>query len=149
MNTTLAAGSSAQSLIAAMITPALLILASGSLIATSLARLGRIVDRIRKAAEGEALLLSAAELDRERLRADYANRAITILFVAVTLFVIAGIAIAVDRLSGGHTEWLPVTITLIGMLLIVAAGITMAAESHLSSLQLVEEIERLRQRIPK
>jgi hypothetical protein len=149
MNTTLAAGSSAQSLIAAMITPALLILASGSLIATSLARLGRIMDRIRRVAESEALLLSTAELDRERLRAGYANRAITILFVAVSLFVIAGIAIAVDRLSGGLMEWLPVTTTLIGMLLIVSAGIAMAAESQLSSSQIFDEIDRLRKRIQK
>ena len=88
-----------------MITPALLILASGSLIATSLARLGRIMDRIRKIAESGAPLLSVAELERERLRAGYANRA-TILFVAASLFVIAGIAIAVDRSNGGHMEWL-------------------------------------------
>jgi hypothetical protein len=132
-----------------MITPALLILASGSLIATSLARLGRIMDRIRKVAESEAPLLSLAELDRERLRAGYANRAITTLFVAVSLFVIAGIAIAVDRLGGGHMEWLPVTITLVGMLLIVVAGLAMAAESQLSSSQIFDEIDRLRERIHK
>jgi hypothetical protein len=32
-----------------------------------------------------------------------------------------------------HMEWLPVTTTLVGMLLIVAAGIAMAAQSQLSS----------------
>jgi Protein of unknown function (DUF2721) len=38
-------------MIAAMITPAMLILASGSLIATALVRLARVVDRLRKLAE--------------------------------------------------------------------------------------------------
>jgi hypothetical protein len=37
-------------MIAAMITPAMLILASGSLIATALVRLARVVDRLRIAA---------------------------------------------------------------------------------------------------
>ena len=43
--------SAAQAIISAMITPALLILASGSLIATALVRLARVVDRVRKLAE--------------------------------------------------------------------------------------------------
>jgi hypothetical protein len=40
--------SPSQAIIAAMITPALLILALGSLIATALVRLARVVDRVRK-----------------------------------------------------------------------------------------------------
>ncbi len=42
-----------QAIIAAMITPALLIMASGSLIATGTARLGRIMDRVRELAEDD------------------------------------------------------------------------------------------------
>ncbi len=60
------------------------------------------MDRIRKIAESGAPLLSVAELERERLRAGYANRAITTLFVAVSLFVIAGIAIAVEDHPDRH-----------------------------------------------
>lgn len=45
--------STSQAIIAAMITPALLIMVSGSLIATALARLGPVVDRVRKLAEGK------------------------------------------------------------------------------------------------
>jgi hypothetical protein len=66
--------------------------------------------------------------------------------VAVSLFVIAGISIAIDRISGGRMEWLPVTITLLGMLLIVAAGVAMAAESQLSPSQIFDEIDRLWER---
>jgi hypothetical protein len=74
VNTTLSAGSTAQSFIAAMITPALLILASGSLIATALARLSRIVDRIRNIAESDAShLIPLAELELERRRAGLAT----------------------------------------------------------------------------
>jgi hypothetical protein len=80
-------------------------------------------------------------------RVAYRCANISELFVAVSLFVIAGIAIAVDRLSGGHVEWLPVTTTLAGMVLIVAAGFAMAAESQLSSSQISDEIDRLRDRL--
>jgi hypothetical protein len=46
-------GVSAQVIIAAMITPALLIMASGSLIASALIRMGRVVDHVRKLAESD------------------------------------------------------------------------------------------------
>jgi Protein of unknown function (DUF2721) len=56
--------SPAQTMIAAMITPALLILASGSLIATALVRLGRVVDRVRKLGEKADATPSLDELER-------------------------------------------------------------------------------------
>jgi hypothetical protein len=65
----------------------------------------------------------------------------------VALFVLAGIAIAADRFGGGHTEWLPITITLLGMVLIVTASGAMAAESQLSASQIFEKIDHLRARI--
>jgi hypothetical protein len=61
-----------------MITPAILILASASLIATALVRLTRIVDRIRKLAEvrdGSSLDRSK-ELDRHERRRPWTRRAI-------------------------------------------------------------------------
>lgn len=72
----------AQSVVAAMITPALLILASSSLVATALVRLGRVVDRSRvliatidagSVPEPEALRCS---LDRHQRRALYAERSV-------------------------------------------------------------------------
>ena len=137
--------SSAQALIAAMLTPALLILASGSLIATALVRLARVVDRVRSlgAAGGP---VPAEELDLHERRARLALRAIDAYFVAVVLFVVAGIAIAVDHVADGRLAWLPVALTLAGMALIVAGAAAMTFESRDSGSLIQADIAKLRRR---
>jgi hypothetical protein len=135
--------SPAQALISAMITPALLILASASLIATALVRLARVVDRIRKLGEASGGA-GAAELDRHEARANLAIRAVTLLFAAVAIFVAAGAAIAVDRATDGRLTWLPVALTLAGMAAIVIAAGAMLFESRESAAQIKAEIAALR-----
>lgn len=131
--------SAAQMIISAMITPALLILASGSLIATALARLARVVDRIRKLAE---LAPSAAELRRHERRALLAEQAVRIFFAAVLCFVLAGFSIALDHATGDRMVWLPVGMTVAGMALIVFGSAAMLAECQLATRQIKEEIAR-------
>ncbi len=89
-----------QAIIAAMITPALLIMASGSLIASALLRMGRVVDRVRKLAE-EDKPISPEELASHERRAMLAEQAMRLFFTAVAVFVAAGAAIGADRLIGG------------------------------------------------
>lgn len=139
----MSAFSPAQTLIAAMITPALFILASASLIATALVRLARIVDRLRKLAEAGGNYTSS-ELDRTERRARLALSAIALFFAAVVVFVIAGLAIAIDRATGGQLVWLPVGLTLFGMGLIVAGAGSMVIESGHSAAQIQAEIAALR-----
>ncbi len=87
--------STAQTIIGARITPALLIMASGSLIATALVRLARVVDRVRKLAEqGHA---APGELRLHSRRALLAERALQLYFLAVVSFVVAGFGIALDH----------------------------------------------------
>jgi apolipoprotein N-acyltransferase len=131
--------SAAQMIISAMITPALLILASGSLIATALARLARVVDRIRKLAE---LAPSVAELRRHERRALLAEQAVRIFFAAVLCFVLAGFSIALDHATGDRMVWLPVGMTVAGMALIVFGSAAMLAECQLATRQIKEEIAR-------
>jgi uncharacterized membrane protein YedE/YeeE len=131
--------SAAQVIISAMITPALLILASGSLIATALARLARVVDRIRKLAE---LAPSVAELRRHERRALLAEQAVRIFFAAVLCFVLAGFSIALDHATGDRMVWLPVGMTVAGMALIVFGSAAMLAECQLATRQIKEEIAR-------
>jgi hypothetical protein len=126
-----------------MITPALLILGSASLIATALVRLARIVDRVRKLSELESSQ-RAAELARSERRATLALVAVTALFAAVVTFVAAGIAIAIDRASGDRYTWLPVGIALFGMGLIVIGSGSMVLECGYSAAQIRAEIECLR-----
>jgi hypothetical protein len=137
--------SPAQTIIAAMITPALLILASASLIATALVRLARVVDRIRKLAEArDATPISPAELDRHERRARLALLAVAFFFSAVAVVVAAGVSIALDGASGGHLTWLPLGLTFLGMALIVAGAAAMLAESGYSAAQIRAEISALR-----
>ena len=128
-----------------MITPALLILASGSLIATVLVRLARVVDRVRKLAELREAPRDANEIRRHERRALLAERAISLyfFFFAVLCFVIAGFAIAIDHALGDRLTWLPVLVTTLGMCLIVAGSATMLAECRLAFAQIRAEIASL------
>ncbi len=134
--------SAAQAIISAMITPALLILASGSLIATALVRLARVVDRVRKLAEtGEPT--PQAALHRHARRALLAERALQSFFFAVACFVIAGLAIGLDHLAADRLTWLPVALTLLGMCLIVAGSAAMLSECKLATAEIHAEIRLL------
>ncbi len=130
----------AQAIVAAMITPALLILASGSLIATALVRLARVVDRVRKLAELPNAPGRAGELALHERRALLAERAVSLFFCAIVCFVVAGFAIALDHTTGGRFWWLPVGVTSIGMALIVAGSSAMLAECRLAVVQIRSEV---------
>ncbi len=134
--------SAAQVIISAMITPALLILASGSLIATALLRLARVVDRIRKLGEPAEKAPSAADLRRHERRALLAEQAVRIFFAAVLCFVLAGFGIALDHATGDRMAWLPVGMTVAGMALIVMGSAAMLAECRLATSQIKAEIAR-------
>jgi uncharacterized membrane protein (DUF485 family) len=138
--------SPAQAVITAMITPALLILASGSLIATALVRLARVVDRIRKLAELANEPWIADELARHERRAYLAERAIMLLFLAVACFVLAGFAIALDHAAGNAFWAVPVGVAVLGMAFIVGGAAAMVAETRLSIAQIQVEIARIRTR---
>ena len=130
--------SAAQTIIGAMITPAFPLMAAVSLISASMVRLARVVDRVRKL--GESGARSVAELRVHYRRAMLAERAMQVLFMAVMCFVFDGFCIGADHFAGGTLTWLPVTITSLGMCLILAACFLMLQECRLSSRQICSEI---------
>ena len=142
--------SAAVALIAAMVTPALLILGAASLVASALVRMGRVVDRTRVLAAaihaGEASRLGVGEarlricLERHAIRARYAERSIALLYAAVVVFIATSLSIAVDRAGAGLPPWLPGVLAIGGTFLLLAGGAFMVAESRLSSRQIEEEI---------
>jgi hypothetical protein len=138
----------AQAVVAAMITPALLILASGSLVATALVRLARVVDRSRSliaAIETGSLVDPVGmrrSLDRHRVRALYAERSVGLFFIAVVVFVLDCLSIGVDHLSGDTLTWVPIAATICGMIVLIAGAGYMVAESRLGAQQIFEEIDR-------
>ena len=159
---TASASSAAVAMIAAMITPALLILASASLVATALVRMARVVDRARVLAaiahEGDWEKLGATPaqlrtaLERHAKRARYAEWSIALLYATVVVFVVTCISIAVDHAAGQSLTWLPVGLAIAGTLLLLSGGALMVAESRLAGDQIAEEIRhalaRLEERKP-
>lgn len=145
--------SPAQSVIAAMITPALFILASASLVATALARLGRVVDRARiliaridtETITDTTFLLRT--LDDHQRRAIYAERSVALFFLAVLIFVVDCLTLGVDHLSGDRLTWLPILCAIVGMCTVIAGSAYMVEESRLGARQIVSEIARGRERL--
>jgi len=141
--------------VAAMITPALLILASGSLVATALVRLGRVVDRSRiLIASIEASPVADAEvlrrsLDRHRRRALYAERSVGLFFVGVVVFVIDCLTIGIDHFAGDTLTLLPVAATIAGLIVVMAGAAYMVGETQLGAAQIVEEIRLGQERLSR
>lgn len=149
------ATSPALLIISAMITPALLILGSGSLVATALQRLARAVDRARailQLPEEDARRLGWTEenvkrwLERYAQRSLIAEKAVAVFFFGVGTFILDCLSIAVDHYFANTLTWLPVSLTIIGMLLMLAGAYFMVLESHLASIQIREEIQQLNTR---
>lgn len=146
------ATSPALVIISAMITPALLILGSASLVATALQRLARAIDRVRvilHLSDEEVRKLGWTQdeskrwLDRYATRSLIAERAVTAFFLAVGILVLDCLSIAVDRYANDMLTWLPVSLTIIGMVMILAGAYFMVQESRLANLQIREEIQHL------
>lgn len=146
-----ASQSAAVATIAAMITPALLLLGSASLVASALMRMARVVDRTRvlagivsqnsAAAAGITAVQLRSWLESHATRARYVERSITLLYGAIVIFIATCLSIALDRAFGEILSWLPVTLAVTGTLLLLGGAAYMVGESRLSGLQIRVEID--------
>ena len=134
----------AQTIISSMITPAFLILGAANLANIALTRLARTVDRARavmKLDSGEfSPLLVDLWLQRYSRRARLSEAAIMCFFGGVAMFVAACLSIALDHYLGGDLTWLPVSLTIIGMFVLLSGAGLLAQECRVASAQIHEEI---------
>lgn len=144
-------------IISAMITPALLILGSGSLVATALVRLARAIDRSRMVAltsteDANRLGWTSEKVsawqNRYGRRAMLAEQSVASLFAAIGLFILGCLSIAVDYRVGDSLTWLPVGLTIAGMLAMLFGAFLMVAECRLASRQIREEVACLGTAVP-
>jgi Protein of unknown function (DUF2721) len=145
-----ASQSAAVATIAAMITPALLLLGSASLVASALMRMARVVDRARMLAgiahEGSVDKIGVttaqlrAWLESHAKRARYAERSITLLYAAIVVFISTCLSIALERVAGDLLHWLPVALAVVGTLFLLSGAAYMVGESRLSGEQIAMEI---------
>lgn len=145
-----------NSALTAMITPALFMTATGSLIISTSNRMSRIADRIRQLnQQADDLSRGKSDLDFpvERLdhfsvqvgkllwRSDRIRLALTLLYLALAMFVGTSLTIAVHVLLGSNVFALPTTLAISGVLLLLVASVQLTREAHAALRANREELE--------
>lgn len=149
----------ASSTLSAMITPAVLISACGSLVLTTSQRLARGIERTRAIARRfEALAqtpLDPALVEDERAmlfaqlslftrRVPLLSRVMNLLYVALCDFVATSVCIGVDGFWHLDAGWLSVLLGITGVLLLLAACVTLIIESRIALVAVDEEMSFVR-----
>ncbi len=149
---------STLSVLSAMITPAVLILACGSLILTTSQRLTRVIDRVRElSAEVELLAADTSNeeyVDEKRSalfdfmhrainRARFLQFALTFLYVALSTFVGTSVAIGVVGMTGFDLSTTALILGFIGAALMLAASFLLILESRIGLASTYAEMDFL------
>lgn len=138
--------SSAVAVLTAMITPAVLISACGSMILSTSHRLGRVVDRVRalsdkleELAEKEAgntterQSIIFAQLDKLTSRARILQRSMVTFYLALGMFVATSVAIGVVAISANaRYNLIPVIVGLVGACFLFYGSMLLIFEARLA-----------------
>jgi len=151
--------SSALAVLAAMITPALLISAAGMFILSTSNRLGRVVDRVRVIGDKLDALLhdtTGVELYEERKamlmeqmrhqsgRAKLLQRTLSVFYITAGIFVLTSVAIGLDALfNRPGLHWLPVLLGLSGALCLLYGSGMLVMEARMAIASLNDEVQFL------
>lgn len=139
--------SASLGVLTAMITPAVLISASGTLILSTSTRLGRVVDRVRILSD-RVRQLSASDdhpeffeeeramvydqLDKLTSRSRLLQRALTAFYLAVGIFVATSVAIGGWAFFHARAAWIPVVMGLIGACFLFYGSMLAVFEARLA-----------------
>jgi hypothetical protein len=147
---------STLNVLTAMITPAVMILATSSLILTTTNRLVRIVDRVREMLpEFETLARSEQpddakramlfeELGRATIRARLGQRALAQLYLGLGAFLATSVALGVVTFARLDTGWVPLAFGAIGVALLLNASILLILESRIALAAAYAEMDYIR-----
>lgn len=138
----------------AMITPAVLILASSSLLITTSSRSIRCVDRVRDRAEELQALGKGEDEGTERRRqhlfkqleintrrARLLQKAMNRLYLAISFFIATSVAIGVVSLLHRAYGWIPMLFGFVGAFLLFSASVYLIFESRLALATTFEEMD--------
>lgn len=156
----MSASFAATEVLGAMITPALLISASGTLVLSTSNRLTRVVDRVRVLAEQAAQLgatipggqetnreLIEDQLSRLARRALVLRSALTSLYNAIGFLVATSISIALSALLHWRYSGVPVVLGLAGACCLFFGSIQLVREARLAVGSTLQEMEFLRRMV--
>jgi threonine/homoserine/homoserine lactone efflux protein len=141
----------------AMITPALLISATGSLVLSTSTRLGRVVDRVRDLEQrlSELILVKDTStvplyhdrldtvvrlLDKVTSRARILQRAMGTFYYGMGFFVLTSITIAVAGLFPIY-RWLPIPVGIVGIMYLFYGSILMLMETRMATVTVNAEMD--------
>jgi hypothetical protein len=139
--------SSAVAVLTAMITPAVLISACGSMILSTSSRLGRVVDRVRALSDKldelaqkhaddtkERQAIIFAQLDKLTSRARILQRSMVAFYLATGMFVATSVAIGVVAVipSSPHYNLVPVIVGLLGACFLFYGSMLLIFEARLA-----------------
>ncbi|RDV16884.1 DUF2721 domain-containing protein [Pontibacter diazotrophicus] len=130
----------------AMITPVVLILAAGQLILTTSQRLARSVERARKLSEQfEELVLNKDQndstvkreliyklLERAASRSRKLQQVMSLLYIALSIFVATTLSIGLLEVFGILVVWVPVMLGLVGAGFLFYATILLIVETRIA-----------------
>jgi hypothetical protein len=154
-----------REVLSAMITPAVLISASGTLVLSTTTRLGRVVDRVRVLAQdthelGEGHTMNDVDYREKRSlitdqltkltrRIRLLQSAVTILYTAIGFFIgtsiLVGLQMAIPNLPG----WIPIALGLIGATMMLYGSTILVREARVavgSTLNELKYVQRLVER---
>jgi hypothetical protein len=141
----------------AMITPALLISATGSLVLSTSTRLGRVVDRVRalEVRLGEVIYAEDKNqvplyekrvavivdlLDKVTSRSRLLQRALGAFYYGLGFFVLTSIMIAIAGIFNIY-RWLPIPIGIVGIIFLFYGSLLMLLETRMATATIRAEMD--------
>jgi hypothetical protein len=141
----------------AMITPALLISATGSLVLSTSTRLGRVVDRVRVLEERLSNVIMTEDkasiplydrrletivnlLDKVTSRARILQKAMGAFYYGLGFFILTSVSIAIAGFVNTY-RWLPIPIGIVGIIFLFYGSLLMLLETRMATATVNAEMD--------
>ncbi|MDQ3131901.1 MAG: DUF2721 domain-containing protein [Acidobacteriota bacterium] len=141
----------------AMVTPTLLISATGSLVLSTSTRLGRVVDRARELEKRLSDLITTEDkekiplydkrldtivnlLDKVTTRSRILQKAMGAFYYGLGFFILTSVTIAVAGLFGVY-RWLPIPVGIIGIFYLFYGSVLMLRETRMATATINAEMD--------
>jgi len=141
----------------AMITPALLISATGSLVLSTSTRLGRVVDRVRELESRLSTMITTNDkssiplydkrldtivnlLDKVTTRSRILQKAMSAFYYGLGFFIMTSVTIAVAGIFNIY-RWIPIPVGVVGILYLLYGSILMLRETRMATATINAEMD--------
>lgn len=141
----------------AMVTPALLISATGSLVLSTSTRLGRVVDRVRSLEERLSDIIYVEDksevplydkrvevivdlLDKVTSRSRILQRAMGAFYYGLMFFILTSVTIAIAAVFNTY-RWIPIPIGIVGIMFIFYGSVLMLLETRMATATINAEMD--------